>query len=247
MNATVTVYEGPGKARKVCPSGHYVHARTGVCVCGHEFREGAKAEQDAKNAPSVYTEPGQGRKHCINCDKYVGVKNRSCPACGAEFTSKQEPKPANTFSEGGKGRKECPGCKQYVGARTLECECGFDFTKPTIAYTQVVTKVEPAQEVLDAPALRFKDILGYPKHITTIIPSGECPTKLRFTDEKSVIEWIDAVQKHYINKGEVLAPEGFVYFAGHFYNVFSANHKQIKSIIRDYFNSILGGRCELSA
>lgn len=40
---------------------------------------------------SIFTGPGKGRKKCIACEKYVGVRSRFCTNCGNPF-----PKPKKT-------------------------------------------------------------------------------------------------------------------------------------------------------
>lgn len=81
------VYDGPGKARKECPScKKYVHARTNLCpACQHEFKEGAKAIAEAKSTqgetPNI---AGRGKKQCPGCMEYVGVRTQICK-CGNDF------------------------------------------------------------------------------------------------------------------------------------------------------------------
>lgn len=88
-------YNEPGKARKLCVCGVYVHARSLECpACKHIFgvskieklrtgEGGTIVHRDPieKKEPTIYTEPGRGRKLCSSCNIYVAARLRECPKC----------------------------------------------------------------------------------------------------------------------------------------------------------------------
>lgn len=72
---------------------------------------GTNGKAKAKNGKGVVSnEPGQGRKQCPQCHKYVGVRVGKCPNCGHAFpVSDKKSKPApkgKKAAEGGRGRRE---------------------------------------------------------------------------------------------------------------------------------------------
>jgi hypothetical protein len=79
-------------------------------------------------------------------------------------------------------------------------------------------KVEQEEKVVsDESTLRnhkLAEALGSPKTVTRI-PSGECPVKLRGTDQVSVWEWIEKIQDHYHELDTFIAPEGLAYFVNY--------------------------------
>lgn len=57
----------------------------------------------SENAPiKTWSEKGPGRKQCPGCEKYIGVRSASCPACGHEFPKREKvlklPKPRQVES-----------------------------------------------------------------------------------------------------------------------------------------------------
>jgi hypothetical protein len=86
------VYDGPGKCRKQCKCGVYLHARSGFCrSCGHEFVAGAKLRfsKVQGNIIETYKEAGRGRKKCPQCDSFVGVRIIQC-GCGFDFSGQEK-------------------------------------------------------------------------------------------------------------------------------------------------------------
>lgn len=90
--------------------------------------------------PSFSDVPGQGRRQCGGCQKYIGVRCKRCPVCQADLAVQGPtirtamPKPpakvVETSNTAGRGRKLCPACRLYIGVRTLVCACGNkDFQK----------------------------------------------------------------------------------------------------------------------
>jgi hypothetical protein len=243
MQDSITVYDGPGRARKQCPNGHFVHAKRSTCVCGHVFKARIEPIQQVEK---VYDGPGKGRKHCPGCNTYVGVRTNLCK-CGFSFDGHKTvaieapPSDVVTYTEGGKGRKKCPECTQFVGCRVKECSCGYDFDAQFDDVEHEINlsvELEDEVEVGVEPTLRSK--LGYPNHRTTYIPAGSCPHKLDGIDEETVVDWINKVQQHFIARGEVLAPSGFSYYARHYYDVFGSEYNAIKQVIRKHFAPITG-------
>jgi hypothetical protein len=234
---SVTTYDGPGKARKQCPNGHYVHARSNLCVCGHKFKEVAP---QVPVETTVFDGPGKGRKECPTCQKYVGARTTSC-VCGYVFGAKKKEGPEfKTYDDGGRGKKQCPTCNVYVGCRSTHCVCGHDFhampQQQQVCVNVVAADKEQEQEYRP-PSLRER--LGYPKFKYTLIPAGECPFKLKGIEESIIVDWINNVQGHYIAKSEVLAPSGFKYYAGHFFDVFSDDYQRAKRLIDKHFAQLL--------
>lgn len=85
-------YKEPGRGRKQCECGLYVHVRASHCPeCDFIFNEEAfkRKEEKENTEPKVYDEAGPGRKQCNKCNKYVGCKSKNCTACGAEFITEQ--------------------------------------------------------------------------------------------------------------------------------------------------------------
>lgn len=237
---TIKTYDGPGRARKGCPNGHYVHAKTAVCVCGYRFRPDY-APVLPKEA-TVYNEAGKGRKQCPDCHKYVGVRSTEC-VCGFSFSGYVKPKDVETtvtYTEGGKGKKQCAHCNKFVGARVKTCECGHSFIPTNEPEADLVlTDTDEDGDGEDYHPISFRHKLGFPNHRCTLIPAGECPVKLSGTDKEIVLDWIERVQEIFINKNEVLAPSGFIYYASHFYNNFTAEHHKVKQIITNHFAQLL--------
>lgn len=92
-NLIVTYSEG-GKARKPCPCGKFVHARSQMCTCGHEFKANARKfylDRELKLGMIEKKEDaGKGRKQCDSCKAFVGVRTKTC-ACGFDFASHKKP------------------------------------------------------------------------------------------------------------------------------------------------------------
>lgn len=178
----MTTYESAGKARKQCPKCNlYVHARTSVCDCGHEFfaRKTVVHERQYADAPS------RGRKLCAGCQRYVGVRTHVCE-CGYEFrgVEKIAGKPqVKSYTERGPGRKQCQ-CKKYVGVRTLVCDCGYVF--PVKSETPIVERPESADH-------KLAEAFGYGHYSVCVAPGEVCPVRLRGTDYDKVSEWADEV------------------------------------------------------
>jgi acetone carboxylase gamma subunit len=240
---TVKTYDGPGRARKCCPNGHYVHAKVYTCVCGHEFKQKENTQEEVKPAGTTYDTGGKGKRKCPNCPKYVGVRATSCPECGFNFDGYVGTKvvtvdkvaPA-TYTEGGKGKKQCPSCSVYIGARVLECVCGHNFKQEEKEASELNCAVEELKATESPPVkLSFAMQLGLEGYRTTYTPAGACPYKLASTDKESVVAWIEKIHTHFTMKREVLAPTGYRYYAREFFDVFSDDYSKVKSAVNEYF------------
>ena len=71
------------KAQKTCPKcGNKVHARISKCRCGHTFYETkGKPKADKPKAEGA----GPGRKQCLACGAFCGVRSAKCPSCDHDF------------------------------------------------------------------------------------------------------------------------------------------------------------------
>ena len=68
---------------------------------------------------NTYSEGGQGRKKCI-CDKYVGLRVTTCPACGYVFQPKEEQAPVETVPEGNfEEHKKAMAILNFIDSSTL--------------------------------------------------------------------------------------------------------------------------------
>jgi len=87
----IATYDESGKARKKCPTcPKFVHARSQVCACGHEFKVGALNEYLSRSdLVKVLDKGGRGRKQCSSCKSFVGVRTFFCN-CGHRFPEQQE-------------------------------------------------------------------------------------------------------------------------------------------------------------
>lgn len=91
------VYDSPGKCRKKCLCGKYIHARSAFCrLCGHEFILGSKKKVEEAKLPKpveTYSEGGKGKKKCPKCtDIWVGVRAQFCK-CGFDFSTMEKKVP----------------------------------------------------------------------------------------------------------------------------------------------------------
>jgi hypothetical protein len=87
------IYDGPGKCRKKCPCGLYLHARSSFCrTCNHEFKPGAieKFNKLQGDVVETYENRGRGKKKCTQCEKYVGCRITVC-SCGFNFELQAKP------------------------------------------------------------------------------------------------------------------------------------------------------------
>lgn len=94
FESLIVTYTESGKARKPCPCGKFVHARSGMCTCGHEFRLGAlkfyREKETATPIMSKSEESGRGKKQCDSCKSFVGVRTKLC-SCGFDFAAHKKP------------------------------------------------------------------------------------------------------------------------------------------------------------
>ena len=125
------------KGYRICDDcGASVSIRSSECYCGRVFRKSepkqpkelkVKVEKPVKEV-KFYDEPGQGRKQCAGCHRYIGAILKKCPCGSTEFVKRivelHAAKPVHTFDEPGKGRKECVSCHKYVGFPVKKCLCG---------------------------------------------------------------------------------------------------------------------------
>lgn len=241
MSVAINTYDGPGRARKACPNGHYVHVRSGECVCGHIFTAVPKVKLvniEPKEKPTkeiqTYDEPGKGRRKCPNCPKYISGRAPKC-VCGFDFTGYVSPlkeKVVKTYDEVGPGRKQCP-CGTIVGNKTAACpSCSHQFIQEQTPEINCITD-DGEEEVQQE--LSYAARLGYPGYAVTYTPAGECPFRLYTAEEGDVVDWIKKIHNYYIARRQVLAPSGFSYYARDFFDVFSQDYNNVKRIIKSYF------------
>lgn len=140
------------KGSKTCPECSAVcRSVAASCYCGYEFVAKQQKEPKAKVEKPVkevkfYDEPGQGRKQCSGCHRYIGAILKKCPCGSTEFVKRivelHAAKPIHTYDEPGKGRKECVSCHKHVGFPVKKCLCGsIEFVKKTAV-------VEESKEII---------------------------------------------------------------------------------------------------
>jgi len=188
------------------------------------------------------TKPGRGRKQCTSCKLYIGVRSKTCPSCGHEFTAAdkaaREAKKAakaqrkvTTYDGPGKGRKKCSDCGTYVAARTSTCVCGHDFTASRVKVIQTggSAPAEDTNVANDNTGTGNRRIKG---NEIIAIPAGKCPVKLDNTDADTVIEWAKAVQD---TEKDTLSIEALDYWSrtqGVAYG--SEEHTAVKTALKVY-------------
>jgi hypothetical protein len=121
----VKTYSTGGKARKKCPNcAKFVHARCLSCICGHKFVKGvAKVTKKAKAVNKdvkVYKKGGAGKKQCVPCKAYVGVRTSYCK-CGYDFKRGSYKK-----------SEEIPLTIEEIEGRALAKALGYSHVKKTI-------------------------------------------------------------------------------------------------------------------
>ena len=158
----------------------------------------------------------------------------------------------NTHTEPGRGRKQCPSCKIYVGVRTGKCACGHVFEKPVVevkAETKTETGSEasqpqpevkaeepPSKPAEAKPAKPAKPVVAAQKYSfdsgPVLIPAGKCPVELTGTDEQSVVQWRDAVKKHYQADGQEITDTGVAYYVSTIYNRGTTEYSAVMNILQ---------------
>jgi len=142
--------------KKICKEcGTPCGVRLQECYCGYQFpvKGGGTRPPKVVKAPkapklpkepkapklkiiNTYDTPGQGRKECGKCHKYVGAILKACICGSTEFIKKAiqlGPKPIQLHEEPGKGRKQCAGCHKYIASVLLKCACGStEFVKRVV-------------------------------------------------------------------------------------------------------------------
>lgn len=180
----------------------------------------------------TYDEGGKGKKQCLSCKKYVGVRTEVC-ACGAAFKSKDissvsqtpEDKIVKTCDEGGKGKKQCLSCKKYVGVRTEVCACGATFESKT--KTKNVVVKQDLKEDIDEVQPTFAVSESTNRHVRHVgrglrihTPSGSCPHRLTGTDIETVETWAEKLRQTFMDhNGSWLTVTALKFFAQEFYPV----------------------------
>ena len=69
----------------------------------------------------------------------------------------------------------------------------------------------------------------------TLIPSGECPAKLKGTSEKEVSEWAEKVMEYGHQNQTHYAPSALRYYARYFFN--GSDHVHVCSILKNIFTT----------
>lgn len=186
------------------------------------------------------SEGGKGRKQCPACKQYVGNRNTVC-ACGHAFpppgSASNEPKVVTTYEEGGLGKKKCPACQKFVGIRVRVCACSHEFVsapKPTPPPKPAPVKPEvkapkPARIIASPPATRS----GIRARIVSI-PAGECPVKLKGTDEGQVHDWITRLLDACLEQSQRLTVEAVKYFVRQFHDLWTDEHALVCHHIEHY-------------
>jgi copper chaperone CopZ len=132
--------------------------------------------------------PGNGKKQCPQCLKYVGARNYKCPNCNNPMPTAngeamvRKTQPIKKISDvGGQGKRQCPKCLKYVGIRNYKCpNCGNPL--PTLIKKVPPKKIPPAPILDEIPP---KEVKVEPKKYDVAFDNRQWPIQHRVEVEAS--------------------------------------------------------------
>lgn len=232
ITAEPKYYDEAGKGRKLCVCGKFVAARSVQCpCCKNVFNAEALARIESRQVEikeiETYNEPGQGRKQCQKCFKYISARRTSCK-CGHTFEAKE--KEVAAFDTPAEGLRQCLSCEKYIGNRYRECpNCGEKQDK----LTKVKTTDSEYDEAIACPPTSC--IPGNPsKYKVIIAPSGECPVKLTNTEPTTVAQWVEDVLNYGYRKNIIYSLFALKYYVSYFFHWNTPEHNDACRLIDNH-------------
>lgn len=253
-------YEGPGRARKLCPNCQkYIHVKNRVCPnCEHSFNKEKKEKKVKVITPTerFYTK-SKLTKECKICGKYSPRTSTHCVACGVEFPKKAfDPSTIKTYSEVGMGKKKCVECGTIVGVRVPQCpKCNRVFVRGETSKSKMEKQIDQwddyDKEFMDKYAqalLSQLKALGYDcENISVVLaPAGDSPVTLMLDKDKitedNVFDFCDGCVVMGHKEKKLYSPRAIKCFGRHFLSANSLQYKYFVNLVDKWAENLVGDK-----